>query len=69
MGPIHFDSGGINTEVIDTLNAISYVSARMARNMSLLANLRQSKEGNNKNEQNKRYGYDYPRITQCSHYY
>ena len=69
MEPLHFDSSGIDTEVINTLNAISYVSARMARNMSLLANLRQAKEGNNKDDQNKRYGYDYPRITQCSHYY
>lgn len=53
MEPLHFDSSGIDTEMINTLNAISYVSARMARNMSLLANLRQAKEGNNKDEQNK----------------
>jgi hypothetical protein len=40
----YFDSGGPDAEVIAVLNAISQVSARMARNMTILAKQRQSKK-------------------------
>lgn len=33
----YFDSGGTDAEVIPVLKAISQVSARMARNMTILA--------------------------------
>ena len=68
----YFDSGGTDAEVIAVLKAISQVSARMARNMTILAKQRQSKEGeihHEQNEQNERYGYDYRRVTQCSRFY
>ena len=54
----YFDSGGTDAEVIAVLKAISQVSARMARNMTILAKQRQSKEGEIHHEQNERYGYD-----------
>ena len=41
----YFNSGGTDAEVIAVLKAISEVSARMARNMTILAKQRQSKEG------------------------
>lgn len=59
----YFDSGGTDAEMIAILNAISQVSARMARNMTILAHQRQSKEGEIQHEQNERYGYDYRRVT------
>ncbi|MFR2774419.1 MAG: hypothetical protein ACLTBR_01145 [Anaerostipes sp.] len=65
----YFDSGGTDAEVIAVLNAISQVSARMARNMTILAKQRQSKKGEIHHEQNERYGYDYRRVTQCSRCY
>ena len=65
----YFDSGGTDAEVIAVLKAISQVSARMARNMTILAKQRQSKEGEIQHEQSERYGYDYRRVTQCSRCY
>lgn len=65
----YFYSGGTNTEVITVLNAISAVSARMARNMTILAKQRQSKEGEIHHEQNERYGYNYRRVAKCSRCY
>lgn len=65
----YFDSGGTDAEVIAVLKSNSQVSARMARNMAILAKQKQSKEGEFHHEQNERYGYDYRRVTQCSHYY
>ena len=65
----YFDSGGTDAEVIAVLKAISQVSARMARNMTILAKQRQSKKGEIHHEQNERYGYDYRRVTQCSRCY
>ena len=53
----YFDSGGTDAEVIAVLKAISQVSARMARNMTILAKQRQSKEGEIHHEQNERYGF------------
>lgn len=62
----YFDSGGTDAEVIAVLKTISQVLARMARNMTILAKQRQSKEGEIDNE---RYGYNYRRVTQCSRCY
>jgi hypothetical protein len=55
-----------NEEVIAVLTAISHVSARMAKNMTILANQRQSMKGDFYCEQNERYGNDHRGITQCS---
>lgn len=66
MKKSYFDSGGNDTELIAVLNAISHVSARMARNMTILAQQRQSEKGERRYEQNERYGYDHRRATQCS---
>lgn len=62
----YFDSGGTDAEVIAVLNAISQVSARMARTITIPTKQRQSKKGEIHPEQNERYGYDYRRVTQCS---
>ena len=62
----YFDSGGTDAEVIAVLKAISQVSARMARNMTILAKLRQSKEGEILHELTERYGYNNRRVTLCS---
>ena len=59
MKKSYFDSGGNDTELIAVLNAISHVSARMARNMTILAQQRQSEKGERRYEQNERYGYDH----------
>ena len=59
---------GPDTEAIEILIAISQVSARMARNLSILA-ARQSEEGGKHQEQNERNGYDHRRVTQCCRCY
>ena len=61
MKKSYFDSGGNDTELIAVLNAISHVSARMARNMTILAQQRQSEKGDRRYEQNERYDYDHRR--------
>ena len=48
-----------DAEVIATLTAISQVSARMAKNLRIIAAQRQSEEGGTTNVKNERYGYDY----------
>lgn len=53
-------------ETIEVLTAISQVSARMARNLKILAATRQSEEGGGIHEQNERYGHDHRRTAQCS---
>lgn len=45
MKKSYFNSGGNDTELIAVLNAISHISARMARNMTILAQQRQSEKG------------------------
>ena len=57
MKKSYFDSGGNDTELIAVLNAIFHVSARMARNMTILAQQRQSEKGERRYEQNERYLY------------
>lgn len=64
-----FDSGGTDKEAIELLTAISQVSARLARNMAILADQRQSMKGENSHEQNERNGYDYPRVKECCRCY
>lgn len=53
-----------DAEVIEILVAISQVSARMARQLSVLA-ARQSEEGGKNHEQNERHGHDHRRATKC----
>jgi len=56
---------GTDTELVEVLTAISQVSARMARNLRILAATGQSEEGGRSNEQNERYGYDHRRAAHC----
>ena len=54
-------------EEILVLNAISLVSARMARRLAALAKQRQSEEGGKPfNEQSKHYGSNHRRASRCS---
>lgn len=46
MKKSYFNSGGNDTELIAVLNAISHVSARMARNMTILAQQRHQRKEN-----------------------
>jgi hypothetical protein len=63
------DSGGasVNTanEEIRLLNAISRVSARLARNLTILAADRQSEEGGKDYVKNGRNGSDHQRAQGC----
>lgn len=68
MTQAHNRTVDIEAEVIEILVAISQVSARMARNLSVLA-ARQSEEGGEHHEQNERNGYDHRRVTQCCRCY
>ena len=63
MKKSYFDSGCDETKLIAVLNTISYVSARMARNMTTLTQQRQPEQGERHHEQNERYGYDHQRAT------
>lgn len=69
MKQSYFDSGGNNSDLISVFTAISIVSARMARNMTILAQQRRFEKGENRYEQNERTGYDYRRTTQLSRGY
>ena len=53
-----------DAEIIEILIAISRVSARMARNLSILA-AGQSEEGGKHHGQNERHGYDHRCAAQC----
>ncbi|NCC04739.1 MAG: hypothetical protein EOM37_12020 [Proteobacteria bacterium] len=46
-------------ELVDVLTAISVVSKRLARNLTILAAQSKSKEGAKTNEQNERVGLDH----------
>ena len=59
MNKSYFDSRGKSHELIAVLTAISHVSAKMARNLELLAELRNSKKGNTTSEQHKRHGFEH----------
>ena len=60
MTQAHRRTADTNTEAIEVLVAISQVSARMAKNLSVLA-ARQSEEGGKYHEQNERNSYDHRR--------
>ena len=60
---------GTDAEVIATLTAISQVSARMAKNLRLIAAQRQSEEGGTTKVKNERYGYDHRRTEKCCRCY
>ncbi|GAA6506187.1 MULTISPECIES: hypothetical protein [Bacillota] len=60
---------GTDAEVIATLTAISQVSARMAKNLRIIAAHRQSEEGGTENVKNERYGYDHRRAEKCRRCY
>ena len=64
MTQAHSHTVGTDAEVIEILVAISQVSARMARRLSILA-ARQSEEGGKHHKQNERHGYDHRRVAQC----
>ncbi|WP_314022177.1 hypothetical protein [Mogibacterium diversum] len=60
---------GTDAEVITILTAISQVSARMAKNLRIIAAHRQYEEGGQFHEQNERNGYDHRRAEKCCHCY
>lgn len=55
-----------DAEVIEVLNAISHVSARLARKLTVLAAQSKSEEGGKHYEQNGRYGHDHRRAPKFS---
>jgi len=57
--------GAADEELIEVLTAISVVSMRLARKLTLLAARSQSEEGGKENEQNQRYGRDHRRAAHC----
>jgi hypothetical protein len=59
------DAGGNINEEIKLLNSISNVSARLARNLLILAEQRQSEKGERTYEQNSRHETDNRRAPQC----
>ena len=52
-------------ELVEVLTAISVVSMRLARKLTLLAGQSQSKEGGKADEQNERDVRDHRRAAQC----
>ena len=48
-------------ELVDVLTAISVVSKRLARNLTILAAQSKSKEGEKTDGQNEKFVYDYTR--------
>ncbi|NCB25602.1 MAG: hypothetical protein EOM62_09040 [Bacteroidia bacterium] len=62
-------SSAADDELVDVLTAISVVSMRLARKLTLLAGQSQSTEGGKADEQNERHVHDHPRTAQrrCSY--
>lgn len=56
-------------ELIDVLTAISVVSMRLARKLTILARQSQSMEGGKSDEQNERNGRDHRRTAQMRYRY
>jgi hypothetical protein len=56
MQTSYTDTGGNVRDEIQLLNSISRVSARLARNLKVLATARQSEKGERTYEQNGRHG-------------
>ena len=69
MNQTFHNRSGTDAEMIATLTAISQVSARMAKNLRIIAAHRQSEEGGTVNVKNERYGYDHRRAEKCCHCY
>ena len=65
MQTSYTDTGGNVREEIQLLNSISRVSARLARNLSILAEQRQSEKGERTYEQNSRHETDNRRAPLC----
>lgn len=59
MNQTFHNRSGTDTKVIATLTAISQVSARMAKNLRIIAAHRQAEEGGTVNAKNKRCIYDH----------
>jgi hypothetical protein len=62
----HRRNSGIAAEEIQVLNAISRVSARLAKKLAALDNQSQIKEGGNHDVKAGGYGCGHPRIAPCS---
>lgn len=58
---------GTDEDLIGILTAISVVSKRLARKLTLLAEQSQFREGGKADEQNERYGDDHRRTTEMCH--
>lgn len=58
-----------DAELIAVLSAISQVSGRMARNLELIANQRQSQKGDATYVKSKGNGYDHRGSACCCHCY
>ncbi len=58
-----------DAELIAVLSAISQVSGRMARNLELIANQRQSQKGEATHVKSKGNGYDHRRSACCCRCY
>lgn len=58
MNQTFHNRSGTDAEMIATLTAISQVSARMAKNLKIIAAHRQSEQGETVNVKNERYVYD-----------
>ena len=56
-------------ELIEILTAISVVSKRLARKLTVLANQSQHMEGEKTDEQNEQFVYDYRRVAKCRYRY
>lgn len=63
------DTGGNVNEEIKLLNSISHVSARLARNLSILAADRRPLEGGKENVKNGRNGLDHQGTARCRRCY
>ena len=62
------DTGGNVNEEINLLNSVNYVSARLARNLSLLA-ASQSEEGGKENVKDDRNARDHRRPQKRCYFY
>ena len=68
MSQTDLKSHASDEELIDVLTAISVVSKRLARKLTILADQSQSIEGGKTDEQNERTVYGHRRPTQmCKH--
>ena len=64
----HYDTRA-DEDIIDVLTAISVVSRRLARNLTIARQQSKSRDGGKSHEQNERYGTDHRGTPQCCRYY